>query len=445
MSTRLVSTLLANRTRTLSSRILRPLLPAVNRIPSSLPSCLPPMLPIRSAAASLSTAAPQRMDDDLDNTPTAWVEPDNRVTIRFGDYATTSFNGIWLRDHCRCPSCFHAITKQRLIDTASIPLNIKPSSMAVSPDGKTIKFVWEDDGHESVMDLAWLRQHSYNPKLAEKKLLRDKQLWDASIAESLPIVQYKDVMANEEGLAKWLEHIDVYGIGFVDGVPATPEATEQLGRRISFIRETHYGGFWDFTANLEHGDTAYTTLGLPAHTDTTYFTDPIGLQLFHLLEHRGTGGESLYVDGFHVAHQLQTLHPWAYDILSRTRISSHSAGDKSTLIEPTYGRPILNHDPTTRELYQIRFNNDDRSTLDHLSASEVRDFYAALKEWIKLLRDKRNELWTQLRPGRAVMVDNWRVLHGRAAFTGHRRLTGCYHNWDDYRSRVKTVLDKKTI
>jgi len=38
----------------------------------------------------------------------------------------------------------------------------------------------------------------------------------------------------------------------------------------------HSGGFWDFTSDLGHGDTAYTDLALGAHTDTTYFTDPVG-------------------------------------------------------------------------------------------------------------------------------------------------------------------------
>ncbi|KAJ3149566.1 hypothetical protein HDU89_003619 [Geranomyces variabilis] len=376
----------------------------------------------------------------------AWVDSDSTIAVRFPDGAVSRFHGIWLRDHCRCPSCFHPVTKQRLIDTSSIPLNIKPAVMTV--EQTKLKIEWEADKHQSTVDLDWLRTNSYAPKLPAgpaAAATRPKRLWDASIADKLPVVQYADVMNSEEGLRAWLADIDVYGIGFVDGVPATPKATEELGRRVSFIRETHYGGFWDFSANLEHGDTAYTQLGLPAHTDTTYFTDPIGLQLFHLLEHKGKGGESLYVDGFHVAEKLRETHPWAYNILSTLRMSAHSAGDKNTLIEPSIKFPILNHDPVTNKLYQVRFNNDDRSVFSHLRPTEVKDFYAALKEWTDLVRSPTNELWTQLRPGRAVMVDNWRVLHGRAPFTGHRRLTGCYHNWDDYRSRVSTVLDKKTM
>ncbi|KAJ3148936.1 hypothetical protein HDU86_007294 [Geranomyces michiganensis] len=436
------------RVQSAGSPVLAPIASAF--APPKLVSSLVTSQRLASAARSLATssAAVSRRRNSAGEIAgvSAWVEPDNTIAVRFPDGAVSRFHGIWLRDHCRCPACFHPVTKQRLIDTSSIPLNIKPAVMTV--EQTQLKIEWEAaDKHQSMVDLDWLRTNSYAPKLPAGPAVatRRKRLWDASIAEKLPVVQYADVMNSDEGLRAWLADIDVYGIGFVDGVPATPQATEELGRRVSFIRETHYGGFWDFSANLEHGDTAYTQLGLPAHTDTTYFTDPIGLQLFHLLEHTGKGGESLYVDGFHVAEKLRETHPWAYNILSTLRMSAHSAGDKNTLIEPSIKFPILNHDPVTNKLYQVRFNNDDRSVFSHLRPAEVKDFYAALKEWTDLVRSPANELWTQLRPGRAVMVDNWRVLHGRAAFTGHRRLTGCYHNWDDYRSRVSTVLDKKSM
>jgi trimethyllysine dioxygenase len=103
----------------------------------------------------------------------------------------------------------------------------------------------------------------------------------------------------------------------------------------------------------------------------------------------------------------------------------------------------LNVDPATKELYQVRFNNDDRSVFSRpLSGDpdEIPRFYDALKKWTTLLKKPENELWIQLTPGRAVVVDNWRVLHGRSSFVGHRRIVGSYHNWDDYRSRVRTLV-----
>jgi trimethyllysine dioxygenase len=42
-----------------------------------------------------------------------------------------------------------------------------------------------------------------------------------------------------------------------------------------------------------------------------------------------------------------------------------------------------------------------------------------------------------LAPGEALLFDNWRVLHGRAAYTGHRRLCGGYVNREDVESRLR--------
>jgi len=245
-----------------------------------------------------------------------------------------------------------------------------------------------------------------------------------------------------------LKRIETFGFSFITGVPTNAEHTEMLSKRIAKIRETHYGGFWDFTSDLAKGDTAYTTMGLPAHTDTTYFTDPCGLQLFHLLSHtEGKGGETLLVDGFYVASILKELHPEAYDILSTVRVPTHAAGEPGVLFrpKPSSGYPILNVDPSTNdELIQVRYNNDDRSVMRRISPNVLEKWYEALRLWNTLLKSADSEYWVQLAPGTAVVLDNHRVLHGRSAFTGKRRMCGAYIGIDEYRSKL-TVLTERYI
>jgi trimethyllysine dioxygenase len=36
-----------------------------------------------------------------------------------------------------------------------------------------------------------------------------------------------------------------------------------------------------------------------------------------------------------------------------------------------------------------------------------------------------------------MLFDNWRVLHGRTAYTGVRRLCGAYLNHEDFESRLR--------
>ena len=59
-----------------------------------------------------------------------------------------------------------------------------------------------------------------------------------------------------------------------------------------------FGPDWSFTADLAKPDTAYTNLGIGLHTDATYYNQPMGIQIFHVLSHVGNGGETMLADGF---------------------------------------------------------------------------------------------------------------------------------------------------
>ena len=156
----------------------------------------------------------------------------------------------------------------------------------------------------------------------------------------------------------------MHGFCFVDNTPATPEATESLLSAIGPIRNTHYGGFYDFTADLSSKDTAYTSESLEPHTDNTYFTEPAGLQALHLLSHTdGSGGESSLVDGFHAAQTLFKQDLGYYLSLSRTGVWAHASGNDGISIQPANAFPVISHDITST-IAQIRWNNADRAGLN---------------------------------------------------------------------------------
>ncbi|KZT06032.1 mitochondrial protein [Laetiporus sulphureus 93-53] len=392
----------------------------------------------QAADTSSSTNAPVSAD-----LPVSRI--DDRQVLVGWDVATWSrYHHIWLRDHCRCSQCFHPITKQRLMNTFEIPPDVKPLHVESKPDGLEVQWP-SSKPHTSFFPWSWLRQNSYDPQLIRASTT-EKILWGSKILQDPPTVAYEEVMAEDEkGLFKWLSNIDKFGFCFVTGVPPTPEATEELSCRIGFIRETQYGKFWSFTSDLTKGDTAYTTLALGAHTDNTYFTDPCGLQLFHLLSHTdGSGGATLLVDGFYVASILKELHPTAYSLLSRIRVPAHAAGELGSLYtpSPSAGYPVLRH--VDGELIEVRWNNDDRSVMNHLEPSEVEEWYDSIRKWYKLLTSADSEYWVQLSPGTAVVVDNHRVLHGRSVFDGKRRMCGAYIGIDEYRSKLAVLSEKFT-
>ncbi|KAH9481695.1 Trimethyllysine dioxygenase [Psilocybe cubensis] len=366
----------------------------------------------------------------------------NQVAVGWDTRTWSRFHNIWLRDHCRCPKCFHPITKQRLFNTFEIPKDLTPLHVDAKPGG--LQVTWPSkEPHVSVYPWSWLQLNSYDPPLNRKQESNEKILWGSKIQQSPPTVAYEEVMNdNNHGLYKWLTNVHKFGFSFVSGVPATTEATEELALRIGFIRETQYGKFWDFTSDLAKGDTAYTTLALGAHTDNTYFTDPCGLQLFHLLSHtHGTGGATLLVDGFYAASLMRELHPSAYRLLSEVPVPAHAAGDAGSLYATGEGYPVLTH-TGQGELVQVRWNNDDRSVMRGLSADVVEEWYEAIRLWNKCLTSPDSEYWVQLQPGTAVVVDNHRVLHGRSAFTGKRRMCGAYIGVDEYKSKLAVLREQ---
>lgn len=70
--------------------------------------------------------------------------------------------------------------------------------------------------------------------------------------------------------------------------------------------------------------------------------------------------------------------------------------------------------------------------------------YDAIRNWNACLKNRDSEFWTKLAPGTAVVVDNHRVLHGRSAFTGKRRMCGAYLGRDDYRARLDALRGRFT-
>ncbi|KAH6616520.1 hypothetical protein C7974DRAFT_318422 [Boeremia exigua] len=353
----------------------------------------------------------------------------------------TTIPNIWLRDNCQCSSCLHESTKQRLHDTFAIPKDVSIESMSVIEG--TINVNWSD-GHKSTYGQSSLCDATtdFERRSIVRQGLLTPKLWDSTIASEPPIVPYAE--APEKRLRAVLSAIRRDGFCYVDNTPSdTPEATEALLRSIAFIRETHYGGFYDFTADLASQDTAYTNIALEAHTDNTYFSDPAGLQAFHLLSHtEGEGGASLLVDGFNVAEQLRHEDIAAYRVLSTVNVHAHASGNEGISIQPYRGFPVLEHDPMTGDLLRVRWNSSDRAGVE-LPLEQVEKWYDAARKFDALLKKKENEYWNKLVPGRVVIFDNWRVLHGRSSFTGKRRICGGYINRDDWISRYKMVRWKQ--
>jgi trimethyllysine dioxygenase len=354
---------------------------------------------------------------------------DGHLSITWSDGTESAYPWIWLRDHAHDEATLHPVTQQRQLYTAAVARAL--AARAVDVHGDVVEIEWAADDAPSRLPIEFLARfrRPHEPKAAVDE---PRVLWDAQTVLPPPSVPYDEVMASDEGVTRWLRKVAAYGFAIATGTPPTAEATEALARRVGYVRETIFGGFWEFTADLSKADTAYTNLELRPHTDGTYSHDAPGLQMLHCLHFDGEGGASTMVDGFRIADELRREAPHHHALLSKVAIPGQYIGDGSHLMS---ARPVLRHDHTGA-LVQVSFNNADRAPF-LLPPDEMVELYDALRAFDLLANDERLQWRHVLAPGEALLFDNWRVLHGRTSYTGSRRLCGAYLNHEDFESRLR--------
>lgn len=102
-----------------------------------------------------------------------------------------------------------------------------------------------DDGHESVFDLKWLRERSFRQEEQKAWLNSNQplyQTWNADyFRKNVPVLNFRDILNEDEQLLKWLTHLDVLGVCLISQVPDKLGQVGQLADRVAFVRKTHYG------------------------------------------------------------------------------------------------------------------------------------------------------------------------------------------------------------
>ncbi len=341
----------------------------------------------------------------------------------------------WIRDHSDDVESFDPATRQRRVDSFAIDHSIRATSAESGPSGIVVH--WADATPSSTLSVAMLST------LAGLDPVPKRHLWDGdNLLGPVEPVSFVDLVADDDAVRVWLESVERVGFGLVEGMPIDRESAEVVARRVAPPRSTIFGLMWPLSAELsDHDDTAYSESYLEPHTDGTYAHEAPGLQMFACLR-RGSardgtpasGGESILVDGFALAERLRAEAPEQFELLNRIAVPAH-------YLEPGVHLATERPTITTKSDGSVRavsFNNYDRSPflLDPSTMAAWYDAYSALHD---LIVDRSHWTTIGLEPGQVLLFDNWRLLHGRMAYTGERVFEGCYHSYEDFESRLRVL------
>lgn len=354
---------------------------------------------------------------------------DGTLCLRDDHGTFHSLHPLWLRERCPCAECRDPGTGQRLLDSWSLPVDIAIQAVAVDGDRLTVTF---SDGHLAPFSLHGLQTALVRP--ADER--DDLQLWDAGLT-ALPEVDWRHASGDDGELYGMLEQLRRFGFVLVHSVPAEMAGVGAVVDRIGPMRRTNWGGIADVKAIASAYDLTMTSRGLEQHTDNPYREPVPGYIFLHCLVNDADGGDSTITDGFRVAQELQRSAPEEFDALTRVR-PSFTYVDDDTILENA--GPLIELDARGR-VRQLRLSNrtetapaEDPALLDL--------YYRARQRLARLVNDPRFQLQFKLGPGDLMIMDNYRLLHGRTGYalgTGHRHMRQCYMDRDSVGSRRKVL------
>ncbi len=364
------------------------------------------------------------------------------LAVIWADKSEMTYPWMWVMDHGEDDKSVNRQTLQRNIDTFSLSPDLSGVQATLHDQEQQISISW-NNGEQTTISCLRLAQ-VIGKALDDNQLSQasDKVLWDReSMLNEIPSIEYQEIAASEQGVLNWVSQIDKYGFCLVTNTDPSIQGTTDLAERIAPAQRTIFGTYWPLSTEVtHHDDTAYTTDYLSPHTDSTYYHNAPGLQMFNCLDYDAQGGESIIVDGFAIAEKIRQQRPDLYEVLCQVEVPGHYKEDNVHLAAQ---RPVIKHD-RHGDIEQVSFNNYDRSAF-LLEPTKQALFYEAYGEFNRHTLDQSNWIKIPLRPGMALIFDNWRCLHGRMGYSGKRYFYGCYHDKADFQSRVRTLQKKYAV
>ncbi|WP_418152496.1 TauD/TfdA family dioxygenase [Litorimonas sp. RW-G-Af-16] len=262
------------------------------------------------------------------------------------------------------------------------------------------------------------------------------QSWDASL-NRLPEADWAD-LDQPAKMKSLLEDYFRHGFCILQNTPTDRDSLKFLARRFGYLRETNFGELFNVEMKPNPSDLAYTDVALASHTDNPYRAPVPGIQYLHCLRNEVSGGLSTLVDGMAIAEALRREAPDQADVLERVSVRFRYEGPSAIL---EHFGPLIERDHVGI-VRQIRLSSrlDYVPALDHDTLSL---FYAGRKRLHVMSESDEFQIRFPFRPGTLLMMDNYRLLHGRTAFNGrqgHRHLQGCYIDHDGPASLYRMLV-----
>ncbi|MEM7431532.1 MAG: TauD/TfdA family dioxygenase [Pseudomonadota bacterium] len=356
------------------------------------------------------------------------------LTIEWDGQSRVEYPYIWLRDND--PNELHPDTKERVFDLTSVDIDIQPTSLQLSDSDVAIE--WPQKAQASVYDIEWLFEHQPGVVRQDPAAV-GRTVWLGKDLEPLPRASAQACRDSNAALAGMLADLKRFGLVIVDQLDDDIDAGIEFGNRIGYKRDNNFGAIFNVESKPDPNNLAYTSVHLPLHTDLPNQEHVPGYQFLHAYKNSATGGESIFADGYAVCRDVKAEAPDDYALLSRIDVPWRFHDETHDI---RAHRPVIIERPDG-EVDALVFNAHI-ADLPDMPADVMIEYYGAYQRLMQRIRREEYAVHYRLKAGEMAVFDNYRVMHGRAAFdptSGERHYRGYYIDRVEVDSRLR-VLDR---
>ena len=360
----------------------------------------------------------------------------NRIYFNSGS-VKKEIHPFWLRERVDEEEFLDKGTQQRLFDPTTLDSQISINAVSINEKFLVVNF---DDGVTSKLKIDKLALEFSNDDTVIKSIPKIK--WNSTL-ENIKNFEYQDNFFDSKEMYDLLTSFYKYGFVIIKNVPTDNNFIVKFANSIGSVRRTNFGEYFDVISKPDPNDLAYTSLELSPHTDNPYRNPVPCIQILHCIVSEVTGGLSTLVDGFTVTEDLKKQNPEFYKILSEVKVRFKFI-DKDVVLEDWSELIKLNDDKTFK---QVRFS----PRLDYvpmLDKERLDLYYKARRKLSEMYNSEKYRIEFKLAPKDLMMMDNYRLLHGRTSYEtkeGNRFLQGCYIDYDSTEGKLRHLKRKFNI
>jgi len=411
------------------------------------------------------------------------------VKFKFTDGSEYKFHALWLRDACRDDTHVSAAAGERILKETAIVKGVGAGleAQSVQVENGKVRIKWSDANSEDSafdgdflrtyaalvakpvtvpeslkcenmtkdVDVKWLEPYSGYPGVKAPPVA-DMKLWTGSDGGDFPRFSMPELAARTDVQLDLMKALVRHGCVIVEDMPDTDDA-----EILKDFATTYVGALqkdpareeanWKIAKKENAQSISYNAdLRLNNHTDQSIPSHgAVGLLLaVHYIQ--GHGYNTL-TDGIATGEALRQKNPEAFKLLTtycldaeRDYIASRVDADQkhtdSLLISTKY--PMLQTDDQGA-LWRVQYNEVFR-TPSTIPFDAFPQWYAAYKEYADMLHSPEFQRTMEMKKGQLLLVQNWRVLHGRAGIQSpSRTLVGGTITRENFYSKACSALQRQ--